>query len=203
VVRSAFVFWLATCGLGATTGVVVSRSLALAQAAERRYGRTRPVVAVRHDVEAGHALAGSDVEVVDVPAIYVPPRTLSSTDAVVGRLTIVPLFAGEMIVEGQVAGKGAKGLSALLPAGTRAVSVALGRNGLHLRRGDRVDILATFDKDDAAAEPTFAVASAATVVDATDDAVTVAVSPGEAARVAYALAKGTVTVAATSAPPHR
>jgi hypothetical protein len=62
-------------------------------------------------------------------------------------------------------------------------------------------VLATFDTGDgpAGADPTFAVARSARVLGVTGDkAVTVALSPDEAPRVAFAIAKATVTLALTS-----
>ena len=61
-------------------------------------------------------------------------------------------------------------------------------------------MLATFDPaggPDGAA-PTFPVAVAALVVDVGDDSATVAVGPHEAARVAFAVATGVVTLALAS-----
>jgi Flp pilus assembly protein CpaB len=68
-----------------------------------------------------------------------------------------------------------------------------------LRRGDRVDVLATFDPPPAGQEPTFPVAEAALVVDVGPEAASVAVGPEEAKRVAFAVASGTVTLTVTPA----
>jgi Flp pilus assembly protein CpaB len=80
------------------------------------------------------------------------------------------------------------------------VAVPNGRPGLALVRGDEVDVLATFDPAGAAegAPPTFPVAVAALVVDVGDESAAVAVTPDEAARVAFALASGVVTLALAS-----
>ena len=80
----------------------------------------------------------------------------------------------------------------------------LGTDTPPLRLGDRVDVLATFDVLDptdgsGGAEPTGAVADGALVVDVSDDAVTVAVPATDAARVAFAVARGTVTLALVGA----
>ncbi|HEX7276722.1 MAG TPA: hypothetical protein VF244_05050, partial [Acidimicrobiales bacterium] len=66
--------------------------------------------------------------------------------------------------------------------------------------GDTVDVLATFDPAGAAegVAPTFPVAVAALVVDVGDESAAVAVTPDEAARVAFALASGVVTLALAS-----
>ncbi|MDQ3757355.1 MAG: flagellar biosynthesis protein FlgA, partial [Actinomycetota bacterium] len=59
-----------------------------------------------------------------------------------------------------------------------------------LRRGDRVDVLAAGDEGGAAT-----VAAGALVVDVADEVVTVAVSAEESPAVAYAVARGVVTLA--------
>jgi hypothetical protein len=68
--------------------------------------------------------------------------------------------------------------------------------------GDWVDVLATVDTDggeDAAGGlSTAPVALSALVVEVRDDAVTVAVPPAAAARIASALARGTVTLTLTT-----
>jgi Flp pilus assembly protein CpaB len=196
--RTPFVFWLVTCAIGATTGLVVSQSVAAARATARRYGTTRPVVVTLRALEPGHALEARDVEVVDMPRIFVPPGALASEAAAGGRAVVVALFPGEIVLDGHLSGPGGRGLAAMLPPGTRAIAVPLERGGLKLRRGDIVDVLATFDDPAPTGEPTFPVAVGATVLDTTADSATVAVTPEEAARVAYALAKGEVTLAVSA-----
>ncbi|MDP9389783.1 MAG: hypothetical protein M3Q48_18175, partial [Actinomycetota bacterium] len=78
---------------------------------------------------------------------------------------------------------------------------------LALRPGQRVDVLATFDTGEGAGEgdgegdggpPTFPVAQGALVLDVGEEWVTVGVEAGEAPRVAFAVARGTVALALTS-----
>jgi Flp pilus assembly protein CpaB len=84
--------------------------------------------------------------------------------------------------------------------------VAVPNGGAHLPLvpGDQVDVLATFDPSgdptgdppgSHSADPTFPVAKSALVVDVADDSATVAVAPQEAARVAFAVTTGVVTLA--------
>jgi Flp pilus assembly protein CpaB len=196
--RTPFVFWLVTCTVGATTGVVVSHSVAAARAAARRYGATRPVVVAARALEPGHALQGGDVDVVEMPGVFVPAGALASQAVAGGRTVVVALFPGEVVLDAHLSGPGGRGLAAMLPPGTRAVAVPLDQGGLKLRRGDIVDVLATFDDPAPTGEPTFPVAIGATVLDTTEESATVAVTPEEAARVAYALAKGEVTLAVSA-----
>jgi Flp pilus assembly protein CpaB len=117
----------------------------------------------------------------------------------VGRTVVVPLFRGASVVVGNLAPDGLQGLAALLPADSVAVAVPTGTSSVPLRRGDRVDVLATFDPPAPGEEPTFAVAESALVVDVGPEAASVAVAPEAARRVAYAVAAGTVTLAVTAA----
>jgi Flp pilus assembly protein CpaB len=133
-----------------------------------------------------------------MPAAFVPEGSLGATAAAVGRTVIVPLFRGGAVVASNLAPDGLQGLAALLPAGTRAVAVPTGTASVPLRRGDRVDVLATFDPPAAGQDPTFAVAEAALVVDVGPEAASVAVGPEEAKRVAFAVAGGTVTLVVTT-----
>jgi Flp pilus assembly protein CpaB len=81
------------------------------------------------------------------------------------------------------------------------VAVPAGGASAPVRTGDVVDVLATFDAASSiTGDATSAVATGALVVDVGDDAVTVAVAPDEARRVASAVAHGLVTLA-LAAPP--
>jgi len=124
-----------------------------------------------------------------VPIALLPRRALATLppDAVAA----VDLTPGEIVLAQRLTGRST--VAARLPSGTRAVAVPTG-GGLPLEIGDRVDVLATFDTGDPAAEPTLAVASDALVLAVDEDAATVAVSQSAAPRVAYALAVGTITL---------
>jgi pilus assembly protein CpaB len=194
-------FWLITFLLAALTYSAVSRAGAQADAAARRWGRLASVVVVRRPVAAGAVLAGADVGVVAMPGRLVPSGALASVDGAVGREALVALSPGEVVLRPRLAPDGLSGVAALVPPGWRAIAVPVadGGGGLRLAVGDSVDVLATFPTDPAAGDPTVTVASSALVVEVRADAVTLAVPPASAARVAYALARGTLTL--TLAPP--
>jgi len=198
--RSAPVYWVAVVALAAVTGLTAARLVGRAEAAAARYGSLRPVVVASRPVAMGAVLRPGDVAVRDLPASFLPERHVAAAAAAVGRTAVVALFPGVPLVADQLAPEGLQGVAALLPPGTRAVSVPGGGASAPVRTGDVVDVLATFDPSasaspSAAAEPTFAVAVAALVVDVGDDAATVAVGPEEAKRVAFAVAHGVVTLA--------
>ncbi len=203
ITRSPLAYWLVVGVLALLTGMVAARLVGNAGALASRYGPLEPVVVVTRALEPGTVVAADDLDVRQVPGSLVPDGAIGGLDGAVGRTVLVPVFPGVALVEAQLAPGGGRGLTALLPPGSRAVAVPNGRPGLALVRGDTVDVLATFDPADAAegVAPTFPVATAALVVDVGDESAAVAVTPDEAARVAFALASGVVTLALASPSP--
>ena len=195
--RSPLVYWVAVVTLALFTATTVSRLVGRAGAEAARFGRLRPVVTATAPIEAGAVVRPGDIGVRSVPAAFVPDGALRTASAAVGRTVVVPLFRGAAVVTANLAPDGLSGVAALLPAGTRAVAVPTGAESVPLRRGDRVDVLATFDPPPPGEEPTFPVAEAALVVDVGAEAAAVAVTPDEAKRIAYALAAGLVTLVVT------
>lgn len=196
--RSPLAYWAAVVALAAFTAFTVAGQVGRAEASAARYGRLRPVVTAARAVEVGSVLRPADVVLRSIPAAFLPEGAVGATGAVVGRTVVVPLFRGAAVVAANLAPEGVEGLAALLPAGAQAVAVPTSGASVPLRRGDRVDVLATFDPPPAGEEPTFPVAEAALVVDVGPEAVAVAVAPEEARRVAYAVAAGVVTLVLTA-----
>lgn len=215
--RSSLLFWSATLAVAGATGLFVSHQVGEASARAARLGGLRDVPVAARPLAAGRVLRPADVEVRRLPAAAVPEGALARSPA--GRPTLVPLAAGEVLLAAKLAPDGVRGLAALLPAGMRALAVPVDAAALALERGHHVDVLATFDVevgeggtagtgegddegdgDPSAARagaPTFPVATDAMVLDAGEESVTIAVSPDEAPRVAFAIARGTVTLALT------
>lgn len=221
--RSSLLFWSATLAVAGATGLFVSHQLGEASARAARLGGLRDVPVAARPIAAGKVLRPDDVEVRQLPAAAVPEGALARSPA--GRPTLVPLAAGEVLLAEKLAPDGARGVAALLTAGMRALAVPVDPAGLALERGHHVDVLATFDVDvgaggyagdsgepggagsasgggsepatGGAGAPTFAVATDALVLDAGKESVTIAVSSHEAPRVAFAIARGTVTLALT------
>jgi Flp pilus assembly protein CpaB len=183
--------------LALITAMVAARVVGDAGTLAARYGPLRPVVVAARALDPGSVVSAGDVAVRRVPGSLVPDGAVPSTDQARGRTVVAPVFPGVPLVVGQLAPDGRRGLGALLPPGSRAVAVPNGRPALALIRGDSVDVLATFDPAGSAegAPPTFPVAVGALVVDIGEDSAAVAVSPEEAARVAFALVSGVVTLA--------
>lgn len=201
--RSPLPFWVLTLALALLTGVTVTRLVRDASERAARLGGLVDVPVAARAVEAGTPLRSVDVTERRLPADALPRSRVAATP--VGRVTLVALVPGEVVLASKLAPDGLRGVAALVPAGHRALAVPTEQGGLSLRRGDRVDVLATFDVAGGIGEaavdpgpPTFPVAAAALVVDVGGDAVTVAVTTDEAPRVAFALARGTVTLALTA-----
>ncbi|HEX2699703.1 MAG TPA: SAF domain-containing protein [Acidimicrobiales bacterium] len=213
--RSALPFWVLFVALAVLTGVTVARLVGEASARASRLGGLVDVAVAARPVESGAVVAAGDVTVRHLPADALPDAAVAATP--VGKVALVPLVPGEVLLRSKLAPDGLRGVAALVPRGFRALAVPVEPGGLAVRLGDRVDVMATFDvaEDPGAPEtagaeagppaatsgagpPTFPVAEGALVVDVGDEAVTVAVEPADAARVAFALARGTVALALTS-----
>jgi pilus assembly protein CpaB len=197
--RSPLVYWVAVAALTLVTALAVSQLLGRAHAEAARYGSPRTVLVATRDVEVGDPVGAGDVALRRLPAALVPPGPIPDPTDAVGRVAVVPIFAGETVLRRHLAPWGRRGVAALLPPGTRGITVAAGATASRVQRGDLVDVLATFDPAAAPGpEPTFPVASGAAVVDVREESVTIAVTPEEAKRVAYAGTHGAVTLTVTA-----
>jgi Flp pilus assembly protein CpaB len=193
LLRHPPLYWTLAGALALLTALVVGGLVARADAARRRWGALEPVAVATRTLHAGDAVAAADLRIQPWPVGLAPDGIVA--DVAPGTVVTATILAGEPFVRDRLAPTGLSAAAALLPAGTRALAVPAPA-GLPLRVGDRVDVLATFDP--AAApdhDPSFAVAENAVVVAVADQAVTVAVAEADAARVAFALAAGTVTLA--------
>lgn len=196
--RSSMPFWVFAVALSLLTGLTVARLVGEASARASRLGGLVDVPLTTRALEAGASLRAGDVTIRPLPAAALPHGPLARSP--VGKVALVPLAEGEVLLAAKLAPDGLRGVAALVPPGERALAVPVDPGGLSLRTGHRVDVLATFEVADGVdgsgdAAPTFPVATEALVVDVADDSVTVAVPPDQAARVAFALARGTVTLA--------
>ena len=198
--RATIVYWAVVAVLMFLTVELVGRMHASAQAAVAKHGTTEMVWVATRAIDAGSALGRGDVHRAEIPAAFLPRGAARGPD-VVGQATTVSLVAGEVLLASRLAPSGVQGAAARVPRGSRGLAIPMGPGGpVAVEVGDRVDLLATFPPDlSAGGEPTFPVAEGAVVVDVSpeDDTVTVAVPAEAAARVAYAVAVGVVTLALT------
>ncbi|MDQ3570377.1 MAG: hypothetical protein M3396_07090 [Actinomycetota bacterium] len=194
--RRPWSFWSFAVILALLTGLTVARLVREANTRAERLGGLREVPVAARAVDAGQVVSPVDVVMRRLPAAALPEGPVAASPA--HHAALVPLLPGEVLLEAKLAPWGVQGVAALVPPGRRALAVPATRGGLSLRRGNHVDVLATFDTTEGDTEPTFAVATSALVVDVSEESVTVAVSPDEASRVALATARGTVTLAVTA-----
>ena len=194
--RSSFVWWSCVTALAVVTLVVVRSGLEASAEAARRHGPGRRVPVVVVPVPAGAQVPAAAVAVEDRPAATVPLARLA--EAWAGRVALVPLVPGEVVVASKLAPDGLRGAAALLPVDHRALAVPSGPAGRPpVAVGDLVDLLATLPDDGMGGGGSFVVAEAALVLHVDDEAdtVTVAVPTTDAPAVASAVSTGAVTLA--------
>lgn len=198
--RHPRLWWACVGALALTAGGVVASAVGSAEQARASWAATRTVVVVARDLPAGHRLTGSDLRLEERPVAVVPDGALTELPAD-GTLAAMAV-SGEVLVAARVAPAGLSRLASSLPPGTRAVAVPI-EPGLAppLEVGDAVDLLVTVAAELAGdGPPGFVLARTAPVVAVEDAAVTVAVPPEIAPKVAVALSTGAVTVALTGEP---
>ena len=192
--RRPQLWWALTLTAALSVGWLVSTTVARADDARRAWGRTVTVLVADHDVAAGQALEAGDVRSEARPARLVPSGALAELPA--GAVARTDLLDGEVVLEGRLAPAGLKGVAATLPGGSRAIAIPI-EPGLAppLAAGDHVDVIVAVSPEAAGdGPPAFTVATDVPVVDVSEPAVTIAVDPGDAPRIASALSLGSVTL---------
>ncbi|HXT14761.1 MAG TPA: Flp pilus assembly protein CpaB [Gemmatimonadaceae bacterium] len=109
--------------------------------------RTRRVVVAAADISEGSTIKLDALKIAELPSAAVAPNAFTVTDSLVGRITRVPIFAGDVIVPGRLAPKGSgPGLEVKISPGMRAMAVKVddvaGLSGL-INPGSHVDVLVT------------------------------------------------------------
>jgi pilus assembly protein CpaB len=137
-----FAFAVLTAGV-ATFGIY--RVLQAAKAKNKI--QTQPVVVALQDVSEGRSIEPASVTVAQWPAGTVPAGAFSSVDSVVGRVTRIDVFKGEVIVPGRLAPNGTgPGLQVKITPGKRAIAVRIddvaGISGM-IQPNSRVDVMVT------------------------------------------------------------
>jgi Flp pilus assembly protein CpaB len=225
-------WWLAAAAVAAWAAAHAGALEDRAEAARAAWGEPVPVVVAVRALEPGDVLTAADVTIESWPPAVLPAGAFDAVPD--GRTVTAPIVAGEAVVAARVAPGGLSTVAALLPPGWRAVAIPSAGSGFGdgappLTVGDRVDVLASFDRFDLAdrpfddpAEDTDAeppgtddpadadagagagpaagvVAAGALVLDVGDASVTVGVPAGVAPDVAFATTRGTVTLALVGA----
>lgn len=185
--------WLLAVCLAATAFLTVHKLTGAARARAAYWGRTTEVAVMVAPVAAGTTIGPADFERRAVPLALLPDS--APVDDPEGLTALVALLAGDVVVEARVSPDGLTGPAALLGPGERAVAVGLEAASPPLEVGDRVDLVATVASATGYEPATATVlARGALVVDAGDEAVTVAVDARGAPAVASASAQGVLTL---------
>ncbi|HOT96167.1 MAG TPA: Flp pilus assembly protein CpaB [bacterium] len=165
------------------------------------------VLVAAQDLAVGVKIAGIHVKAMEWPRELLPAGTFSDTALVSGRITRVPVVAGEPILDSKLAPQGSgSGFSSLIPPGMRALTVSVnvvsGVSGFILPDA-RVDVLVTVaspnnkeeSKTKIILEDVLVLAVDQTFEREDDDpvkvqSVTLLVDPGQAEKLALASSEG-------------
>lgn len=191
----------------------LSRHLSASPAPSRAVPSRALVVAAKN-LPAGESISASSLAVVKWPATEQITESFKSADELIGRVLLVPISSGELILAHDLAVPGFDNSpDAAVPPGMRAISVhtndaSTSISGL-LTSGSHVDVLVSYRSDTEAAFVssmvlqnarvlTVPAQKGATGVDTrarSDDSITLLVSPEEAARLTAASSLGKLTFA--------
>ncbi len=100
------------------------------------------------DIPAHFKMDETMVDVVDVPRKWRQPKVLSSVEDILGQITAVPVLKGEQVLSTKLLRADDAGLAYFVQKKRRAVAIAVDEVsavGGHLKPGNYVDILGTFD----------------------------------------------------------
>jgi Flp pilus assembly protein CpaB len=128
---------------GRSLGFLIAALVAAAAAAaiadgygksvSRGYGALRPVVVAATDLRAGAEIdpgvAGSGLEVRQIPVRFVPPAALADPGEAVGLVPAVPVPAGSYLLATQLRPPRARRVAGGLPANRRPVEITVGGAG--------------------------------------------------------------------------
>jgi pilus assembly protein CpaB len=115
--------------------------------ASARTDRMVQVIAAARDMPAGTRIQKADVKRISVPERDAPKLAASNESAVLDRVLLHPLNAGETIITARlVASSGPDGIASMIRPGTRAISVPINDStsaGGLIQPRSRVDVLFT------------------------------------------------------------
>ena len=153
------------------------------------------VLVAQRLIRPGEALDDEVVTTASRPEKFVPPGRVEKLED--GDVAAGVIYPGEVVLSARLRGRG--GLSSEMPRGSVALSFPKSADVPPVQRGDLVRLLAAYAPEgDRSPEElhTVSVASAAWVVAADEESVTVAMHPQEAAAAVVPKLLGTLTLAA-------
>lgn len=106
------------------------------------------VVVVTQDIAARSVITEEMLDIQEMPAEYIHPMALISTEDALNKLTLIPLNAGEQLLSTKIADPDTDYLSYMLKEGYVAYTVPISElttNAGMIRVGDKVHVLGEFD----------------------------------------------------------
>lgn len=170
---------------------------------------TKRYVTVAKNMAVGEQLQPDNLKLVERPTADVQKGTFSKPEEVAGRVLLIPLYAGDLVLDHYLASPGVNtGLTAKIPEGMRAISLrsdeVVGVAGF-LLPGSLVDVLVTYAASNASPMITATVLQNARIIaegqriepDAdgkaiTADVITVLVTPQDAQKLTLATTLGKI-----------
>jgi Flp pilus assembly protein CpaB len=138
---SSKVLFAGAAVLALASFLAVRGEVARAQQAQGAVGPAVDAVVAAHDLAAGTVIGPVDVRIVQLPAVYLPPEAITSTVAVVGKVTADIVLADEVLVDARL---GASRFAVAVEPGNVAVTVGFASVPEGVTPADRVDAYATF-----------------------------------------------------------
>lgn len=207
--RSRLIFiGFAALGLGLLASAWAYKNL---QQRSGPAGAMQQIAVASLEIPAGTRIQEKDVRLVQVPAEAIPPGAFGSTKHLLGRGAILPIAQGEFFISGKnlAAENAGAGLSSMIPAGMRAVSVRVGdsNSGAFIQPRSRVDVLMTGVSATGEAKAQTVLKNVEVLANGNrldrnappetqnSPLITLAVSPDDAEKLALAMAQGRIQLA--------
>ena len=193
--------WAGAAALALVTGTVVAGDLAALHRRAGSLGPDEPVVVARVALPLGATVTPADVTTRRVHASQLPGGVLHHADEAVGRVVRVPVVRDGYLHDAHLAPRGRTGLGEVLPAGARAVRIAV-EGGLRPPSGSAVDVYASYASGTdvlgtgrAVGDGAVIAAAGAVVLDTDDESVTLMVDEDQAGALADASARAALFLA--------
>ena len=170
---------LAAIALWSTLAVVQR-----AEATRHNWGERRSVVRATRDLPVGTRIGPADLSLVELPQGMAGTGTTADVETLIGRRVVAAVHAGDFIIAPRTR-------RLLSPVASR---VAAGHRGVSLPTDDRLPTLRIGDLVSVVDPAQPAVAIDATVIDITDDSVTVDAQKDDAITIANAVVRNSVAV---------
>ena len=138
---SSKVLFGVAAALAVASFVAVRGEVARADRAQRAAGPAAAVVVAAHDLLAGAVIGPADIRLAQIPAVFLPPRAVTSTAVAIGKVSASAILGGEVLVDARL---GSSRLAASVAPGDVAVTVGFASVPDGVTTADRVDAYATF-----------------------------------------------------------